>query len=322
MKPYLLSPLSLPVPKTGFYTYELIDPISMEPFYVGKGKGMRCFEHMNKTLLRHHSHKTHVIKQILTKGLQVIVSIVLASITQKECLEHEATLIQKYGRRINGGSLTNILEGGLHSGSVPMSDERREQQRQRWLGDANPTKGRKRTLDEVAAISLTRKLRIDSGEIVPTKHTAEHRQRLRENNPGGKATAIPVHQIDVDGNVVKTWNSSRDAAQTCGNISNITRATKQHKGRIVNGCYWRAVGDPDVVDGKLINIQALNAARTIRSNAKNYVIIQRDDTGKEVEWENMLIAMQHTGIHNSGISAATKTGKKYGGYFWERRRRA
>lgn len=33
-----------------YYVYLLIDPVSEEPFYVGKGKDNRVFAHINKEL--------------------------------------------------------------------------------------------------------------------------------------------------------------------------------------------------------------------------------------------------------------------------------
>jgi hypothetical protein len=280
---------------------------------------------MQEKQLLHHSHKTHTINQILKEGLQVVVSIVLVAINESECLQYEQALIIKYGKRSQGGLLTNVLDGGEHSAPVPKTPERREQQRQAWLGEANPTKGRFRTTEELATISTTRKERIAAGLITPTKHTEEHKQKMRERNPGGEATARAIYQIDSHtGEVLAVWKSSRAAGIELNIRSwhGISTVLSNSRNQIVAGWYWRWVDDSsDVVDGMLQNITQLNESRAVRSNAKNYIIIQRDDDGKETEWENMLIAMQHTGIHNSGISAATKSGKKYGGCYWERRAR-
>lgn len=325
MKPYVLSTQSLSVPRCGFYVYELIDPENNLPFYVGKGTRRRCFQHMSVKDLQQHSHKTHTIRQILNKGLQVVVSVVLISLNELECLQHERTLIAKYGKRPQRGLLTNILDGGEHSAPVPKTPERREEQRRLWLGEANPTKGRKRTQEELEAIRTTRQVRIASGQISSTKHTEEYKQQLRQCNPGGEATSRAIYQIDCNtGKILTTWKSLRSAGLELGIRSwrNISYTLSNFPNRIVGGFYWRWVdAADDVVDGYLQNITQLNTIRVLHSNAKHYIIIQRDDMENETKWENMLIAMRATGIHNSGISAATKSGKKYGGFYWERRER-
>lgn len=325
MKPYVLSTLSLPVPRRGFYVYELIDPETNLPFYVGKGTRMRCFQHMSTKYLQQHSHKTHTIQQILNKGLQVIVAVVLISLDELECLQHEQNLIARYGKRSQCGLLTNVLDGGEHSTPVPKTPERREEQRRLWLGEANPTKGRKRTQEELVAMRTTRLERLASGQITPTKHTEEYKQQLRLHNPGGEATARAIYQIDCNtGKILETWKSLRSAGLGLNIRSwrNISHTLSKFPNRTVGGFYWRWVDRADdVVDGYLQHIAQLNTTRVLHSNAKNYTVIQRDDMGNETEWENMLIAMQATGIHNSGISAATKSGKKYGGFYWERRER-
>lgn len=325
MKRYLVSTLSPRPPKSHFYVYTLIDPRTMEIFYVGKGKRYRYGDHMLECNLRKHTHKNNKIRQILGANQPVLVDIVFCSADEQECLQHERNLISTLKRQTDGGHLTNVTEGGDCPPPPVITDEQREARRQRWMGDANPTRGRSRTPEERAAISNTRRMRLESGEITPTAHTEAHKQQLRQCNPGGEATARAVYQIDpTTGTVIAMWKSMRGAGIELGirNWRNISNTLVNHPNRVVAGFYWRWVDDAnDVVDGVLQNIAELNTTRLVRSNAKKYIIIQRDDAGGETEWENMLVAMQHTGIHNSGISAATKSGKKYGGYYWEKRKK-
>jgi hypothetical protein len=325
MKRYMVSTSSMPPPKSGFYVYTLTNPLTQDVFYVGKGTGYRFSHHTRDGSLAKHSHKTHTIRQILETGQKIQVDIKFISPDEQECLTYEAALIHLLGKRTNGGILTNITDGGENPPRPIITDAFREARRKHFLGDANPTRGRQRTADECNQISDTRKTRIATGEIQPTTHTEAHKQRMRDHNPGGEATARAIHQIDpVTGSVINTWKSLRAAGlsldiKTWRNIS--TTLTKLQN-RVVAGFYWRWADDAtDVTNGVLQDINQLNAVRMVHSNAKNYTIIQRDDVGQETEWENMLVAMQYTGIHNSGISAATKSGKKYGGFYWERRKR-
>lgn len=109
-------------------------------------------------------------------------------------------------------------------------------------------------------ISKTRSIRIAQGKIVPIKHTEEHKARLRQNNPGGRATSKPIYQIDKQtGRVIKEWLSSGAAGREL-NITawrNISVSASIRKTQTVGGFFWRWVGDPEVVDGRLATHQQL-----------------------------------------------------------------
>ena len=107
-------------------------------------------------------------------------------------------------------------------------------------------------------ISETKRRKLASGEIVPIKHTAEWKQKLRQNNPGGKATAKPIYQIGTDGEVVNVWESARRAATSLDiNLGNISGCAGRNKQRRTGGYFWRWVGDPKVIDDKLTDIHEL-----------------------------------------------------------------
>ena len=97
--------------KRKFYVYRLIDPRTLQTFYVGKGCGNRVFQHVNDVMSLisknedAESLKSQYILDILGAGKQVIAIIHRRGLTNNEALEVEAALIDSYP------GLTNIQKG-------------------------------------------------------------------------------------------------------------------------------------------------------------------------------------------------------------------
>lgn len=99
------------------YVYELVDPTTQTPFYVGKGKHRRATNHVSmrqhKRLRDANPHKAHTIDSIISGGHKVIIRIVSTHLLEEDAFEAEVNLIHKYGRWCNQtGMLTNITRGG------------------------------------------------------------------------------------------------------------------------------------------------------------------------------------------------------------------
>lgn len=98
-----------------YYVYILIRPDKNEPFYVGKGKNQRLFEHEIKvnSLPINNSYKVNIIKKILESGSQLIYGIDSFFDNDEDALERECKLIAEIGRAsLGAGTLTNLTEGG------------------------------------------------------------------------------------------------------------------------------------------------------------------------------------------------------------------
>lgn len=171
-------------------------------------------------------------------------------------------------------------------------------------------------------ISDTRKSRLTSSDIKPTKHTEEHKQHLRENNPGGRATAKPIYQIDTTGKVVRVWGAARQAGTMLGLKSwrNITALANNKRPQTAYGYYWRWVGDADVVGGVLQTIEGCEAIRKDISKRASKQTIQRNATSLEIinVWNSQSEAGRVLGLDHSAISLAVKNKKPYAGFLWER----
>lgn len=101
------------VSDTTFYVYALKDPQTSpaKPFYVGKGTGIRAFDHLTRP---DDTPKGARIRGILAAGHNVIVSKLVENLSEAQALKLEAELISSFGVESAGGILTNtVLPRGL-----------------------------------------------------------------------------------------------------------------------------------------------------------------------------------------------------------------
>lgn len=80
-----------------YYVYQLIDPRTDKPFYVGEGKDKRAYSHLNFTSGCNNPHKDRIIKKIQKSGQQVIVQIVKIGLSKEQSVNLEEELIAKIG---------------------------------------------------------------------------------------------------------------------------------------------------------------------------------------------------------------------------------
>ncbi len=80
-----------------YYVYLLIDPVTDEPFYVGKGIGNRVFNHVEDSLKSsENTDKFDVIRRIHSQGHKVKHLIVRHGLNEKTAFEIESTLIDTF----------------------------------------------------------------------------------------------------------------------------------------------------------------------------------------------------------------------------------
>lgn len=98
-----------------YYVYILIRPDQNQPFYVGKGKNQRIFEHEKEVDYGFvcNPYKVNIIKKILSSGSKLIYAIDSFFTNEEDALDHECKLIAEIGRsELGAGSLTNRTDGG------------------------------------------------------------------------------------------------------------------------------------------------------------------------------------------------------------------
>lgn len=95
--------------KPGRYSYPTVSFL-FEPFYVGKGKGRRRFNHLWDTA---RCYRTHKIKAIKSANLNPLILVVAESLDETDAFKIEHQLISEIGRAdLKSGPLTNLTDGG------------------------------------------------------------------------------------------------------------------------------------------------------------------------------------------------------------------
>lgn len=117
-----------------FYTYCLIDPRDCQPFYVGKGTGMRMYDHWKN---RNTKRVTNMrLKQRLLEmemlNIKPVYVVSIDGVTSSEALDKEIELIALYGRLdIGTGCLCNLTDGG--EGVSAVGDSSKQKWRQSFM---------------------------------------------------------------------------------------------------------------------------------------------------------------------------------------------
>ncbi|MDY4282164.1 MULTISPECIES: GIY-YIG nuclease family protein [unclassified Xanthomonas] len=85
-----------------YYIYALKDPRRTPaiPFYIGKGTGIRAWEH---TLRVDKTRKGERIEKIKADGYDVITAVLADDLTEYQALKLEAELISAFGSELAGG---------------------------------------------------------------------------------------------------------------------------------------------------------------------------------------------------------------------------
>jgi hypothetical protein len=98
-----------------YYVYIYFDPRSNQPFYVGKGRKKRMFDHLKETAeTTQNPHKFYKIQKIREEtGFDPPITVVHSGLSNDNACKLEMELIEKYGRESNStGILTNLTDGG------------------------------------------------------------------------------------------------------------------------------------------------------------------------------------------------------------------
>ena len=87
-----------------YYVYVYSDPDTHKPFYVGKGKGNRVFNHLSDD---NDNEKVAYIQKLLSKGKEPIIEILVHGVDEETAFKVEAAAIDLIGVE----NLTNQQRG-------------------------------------------------------------------------------------------------------------------------------------------------------------------------------------------------------------------
>lgn len=129
-----------------YYVYVYSDPRDDVPFYVGKGKGDRAYKHLRETKDNTENYLKYCkIKSLLNEGILPKIDIVFTSSNEQDCLNKEAELIAHYGRKVDGGVLTNIVTSHSdflsNQAKLPRSKQYKQNMSEAKRGSKNPMFG-------------------------------------------------------------------------------------------------------------------------------------------------------------------------------------
>lgn len=182
-----------------FYVYELRDPDTLLPFYVGKGSGGRMYIHeravrnwTNPLMKSYNNHLYNKIKKILDNGKRVIPQKLFETEDEEAAFEKERVLIEEY--RKAGLILCNVLDGGegYKGGTHTLSEESKKK-----IGNA--LRGKPKSDEHKEALRQAKyknPVRAWKGK----KFSEEHKQHLRDAKAKTRAIREGLNAQDSEAN--------------------------------------------------------------------------------------------------------------------------
>ncbi len=157
------------------YVYIYSDPVTNEPFYVGKGKDNRMFSHLYEAKVLVKGKKANWLKINKIRKIQRIygkdpdINIYKDNLTEIKAFELEKKLIVEFGRKdLNGGTLLNLSEGGEGITGFKPSPNTLKKLSLAFSGANNPMYGKR-------------------GKLAPwwgKHHTEETKRKISQGNKG------------------------------------------------------------------------------------------------------------------------------------------
>lgn len=100
--------------KNGKYFYEGLNVCFLyEPFYVGKGKNKRCYQHLMESSYNKKTFMSNKIKSFLKNNIKPIIIKLYDNMLESDAYDKESFLIEKIGKLSSDeGPLVNLSEGG------------------------------------------------------------------------------------------------------------------------------------------------------------------------------------------------------------------
>jgi group I intron endonuclease len=168
--------------KPGKYTFDDIT-FEYEPIYIGKGKGIRPKRHL--TLYKSYNNRFYSkLSSMINSGVEPIYITIKDKLSEEDAFKYEKYFISLIGRIENGGTLTNLSDGGEGQSGFKFSDETKKNMSINRTGEGNSMFGKSHTDDTKLKISLSKKgkISVNKGkkleDIVGIDKASEIRDKL------------------------------------------------------------------------------------------------------------------------------------------------
>lgn len=209
-----------------YCVYEHWRPDKDVCFYVGKGKGKRPWQMIN----RNGYHKS-VVSKLTALGLAVDIRIIAKELPESTALSLEIALISFYGRK----NLTNLTDGGEGASGAKRSIESRKRRSESMMGNTRGT-------GTALTPETKEKLRIaHTGKILYKEHRAKlaEAQQRRWMNPDARKRMSEAK---------KGQKLSEDAKEKLRNTVKILMENEEYRkerSRVLSETVKQAWADPE-----------------------------------------------------------------------------
>lgn len=214
-----------------YYVYRHTSLNTGNPFYIGIGGKKENYNSLKSEYLRAY-HKTRRSKgwKEIADGSNYLVEILFEHNDYKVIKEKEKEFIKLYGRiDLESGTLCNLTKGGQGSVGYKFTPEQLFNLSQAHLGIKNANKGKKMSESSKKLMSEKAKLRVGKLNSFYGKTHSEDLLNTKRKK---------VNQLNINGELIKTYNSISEAALCIGGDFRLISAVC-HKKRITHkGFKW------------------------------------------------------------------------------------
>lgn len=181
-----------------YFVYQLVDPLTNLPFYIGKGKNDRAKSHLWGQSKTNNPRKDQKINELRSKGQEPIIQYLYKNLTNKEAYFLEENLIAQYGRIgfDNDGILVNIKKSAKppsQKGTTKyFTSEHRRKISESLKGKPKKTspwnKGLTKDTDSRVSRSASTRSKVGNKHQTGMKHSEERIAKVKKALTGRKMT--------------------------------------------------------------------------------------------------------------------------------------
>lgn len=212
-----------------YYVYQLVDPETNIPFYIGKGKNDRAKTHLWGNSKTNNPRKDAKINEIRNRGQEPLVQYIYENLTEIDAYATEEILISKFGRI---GFETNGILVNLKKDAAPPSQ-----------------KGKKRVFTEEHKRRLSESLKGKS------KQTSPWNKGLSKNSDARLAKMAETRsQVGNSHQIGKKY--SKDRIEKIKNSLTGRKMTDEQKSKMSNakkGRTWEEIYGVDGAAARRLN---------------------------------------------------------------------